>query len=254
MKAVVSLCIFGVALVAAAPTLKDGPVPQPREAAMYNTQPQILREKRSQYPQAGGYGSAYASPCGGIPLPLAPLPAPLPAPSPYLQPTHGYGHGYAAPHPYGYGVPHYRSDDMADMGGEQEFFPDMDNMMTEHIPMARYGGYGAAPVAHIGGGLAGLAQLAPAGAAGPAFGVFPNANVGGCNVPLLLSCSPSIVPGKLVKSGYGGGYAIAPANAYRVVDEPQAESHEEQLHEEHEPAHDQVTSVSDATHANTHHQ
>lgn len=45
-----------------------------------------------------------------------------------------------------------------------------------------------------------------AGGSGSIVGVFSNANVGGCAVPVLLSCSPSIVSGSLSKPhsyGYG---------------------------------------------------
>ncbi|XP_059057174.1 uncharacterized protein LOC131850827 [Achroia grisella] len=52
-------------------------------------------------------------------------------------------------------------------------------------------------------GSSGL-NLAASGTSGSgAIGVFPNANVGGCAIPLLLSCSPSVVPGSLTKSSYG---------------------------------------------------
>ncbi|XP_045782687.1 uncharacterized protein LOC123879155 [Maniola jurtina] len=35
--------------------------------------------------------------------------------------------------------------------------------------------------------------------ASAAYGVFPNANVGNCNVPLLFSCTPTVVTGQMVK-------------------------------------------------------
>ncbi|XP_013194408.1 uncharacterized protein LOC106137986 [Amyelois transitella] len=68
-----------------------------------------------------------------------------------------------------------------------------------------YGGYG--------GGLSGGSGSGGAGA----VGVFPNAHVGGCAVPLLLSCSPSVVSGSLAKSGYGSSYGSAPA--YKSAEE-----------------------------------
>ncbi|KAJ2952955.1 hypothetical protein O0L34_g7328 [Tuta absoluta] len=56
---------------------------------------------------------------------------------------------------------------------------------------------------------------APAGASagsGPgAVGVFPGASVGNCAVPLLLSCSPSVVPGTLA---HAPAYPAAHAPAY----------------------------------------
>ncbi|CAB3255360.1 unnamed protein product [Arctia plantaginis] len=41
---------------------------------------------------------------------------------------------------------------------------------------------------------------------GGAVGVFPNANTGGCGIPLLLSCSPSVVSGSLAKA-HGTSYS-----------------------------------------------
>lgn len=50
-----------------------------------------------------------------------------------------------------------------------------------------------------------------AGAAGPAIGLFPNAKVGGCAVPLLLSCSPNVVSGHLA---HQPSYAAPAASSY----------------------------------------
>lgn len=241
MKVVILVCTFAASalLVSGAPALPDVFVP---DAAYYNGP--YLRAKRS-------YGPAYASPCAAASLPLAPVGGyggyPVAAHASYGGGGGGVGgyggsaHAYGAPS-YGYGGPHYRADD-----AETEIlnFSDMENGMSEHHPMARFG-YGA-PVAAHASGLAGLGyggQLAPAAASGPAFGVFPNANVGGCNVPLLLSCSPSIVPGRLVKSGYGSGYgagaaaygsgsgaAVAAPNAYRGADDQPAHEHDEHVEE-----------------------
>ncbi|CAH0604828.1 unnamed protein product [Chrysodeixis includens] len=52
-----------------------------------------------------------------------------------------------------------------------------------------------------GGGLSG--PIGPIGAG--AVGVFPTANTGGCGIPLLLSCSPSVVSGSLAKPHSIGG-------------------------------------------------
>ncbi|KAM3963091.1 uncharacterized protein ACR2FA_002856 [Aphomia sociella] len=73
------------------------------------------------------------------------------------------------------------------------------------------------------GGSGGLNPAVPAGSgavSSGAVGVFPNANVGGCAIPLLLSCSPSVVPGHLAKSGYGhdSGYGGS-VPAYRANEE-----------------------------------
>lgn len=47
-----------------------------------------------------------------------------------------------------------------------------------------------------------------------AVGLFPNANVGGCGIPLLLSCNPSVVSGSLAKPS--PSYS---APAYRTEDD-----------------------------------
>lgn len=60
---------------------------------------------------------------------------------------------------------------------------------------------------------ASAAASAGAGATGPTVGLFPNAKVGGCAVPLLLSCAPSVVSGHLVHQGSHAGLA---ASSYGV--------------------------------------
>ncbi|XP_068629609.1 protein PFC0760c-like [Battus philenor] len=49
-----------------------------------------------------------------------------------------------------------------------------------------------------------------------AVGLFPNANVGGCAIPLLLSCSPSVVSGTLAKgpSSYTA-HSYGPPDGYK---------------------------------------
>ncbi|KOB69351.1 Egg protein 80 [Operophtera brumata] len=59
---------------------------------------------------------------------------------------------------------------------------------------------------------------APAAASAPAsgaVGLFPNANVGGCGIPLLLSCNPTVVSGSLAKT-HPASYS---APAYRTEDD-----------------------------------
>ncbi|XP_063531036.1 ERC protein 2-like [Cydia strobilella] len=67
-----------------------------------------------------------------------------------------------------------------------------------------------------GSGAAGLSSYGSGyGSGSGAVGVFPSAHVGGCAIPLLLSCSPNVVAGQLAKSH---SYAAAPsygASAYR---------------------------------------
>ncbi|CAH0406391.1 unnamed protein product [Chilo suppressalis] len=87
-----------------------------------------------------------------------------------------------------------------------------ENMLQwKHHDNARtsYGGYA------LGGlNLGGASGVHLAGAGGPAVGVFPHAKVGGCAIPLLLSCSPSVVQGSLAKSH--SSYA---APAYKESDD-----------------------------------
>ncbi|CAG9783881.1 unnamed protein product [Diatraea saccharalis] len=91
----------------------------------------------------------------------------------------------------------------------------MDSMSQwKHHDLAR-SSYG--PPAYSAGGLnlAGASGLDLVGAGGSgALGIFPNAKVGGCAIPLLLGCSPTVVPGSLAKSH--SGYA---APAYRDSDD-----------------------------------
>lgn len=90
------------------------------------------------------------------------------------------------------------------------------NWKQQQVGAARgaYGAYGlgGAGVGAIGASIGAATGLAGGSSGGSgAIGVFPHANTGGCAIPLLLSCSPSVVSGSLAKthSGYG-------APAYRA--------------------------------------
>ncbi|XP_035436582.2 uncharacterized protein LOC118266990 [Spodoptera frugiperda] len=61
-------------------------------------------------------------------------------------------------------------------------------------------------------------SISPSGLASGAVGVFPNANVGGCGIPLLLSCSPSVVSGSLAKA-HSAGPSSYSAPSYRTEDD-----------------------------------
>lgn len=78
------------------------------------------------------------------------------------------------------------------------------------------------------GGLNG--QYNSPGYSGPAYGIFPNANTKPCNVPLLFTCSPSVVTGHVVRpetQGYASPMSISSGipglsshpDAYRGVEE-----------------------------------
>lgn len=86
-------------------------------------------------------------------------------------------------------IPHYR-----------------ENEHEEHLDEKARSYYGSPAGAVAAPGLAGLPLSATAAApSGPAVGVFPNAKVGGCAVPLLLSCAPNVVSGYLSHHGAAGG-------------------------------------------------
>lgn len=248
MKAVISACVFAVltTVAVAAPYLIQGQLPQ--DLPIPEQQQPIYRQQRSSYPPAF-YASA---PCASAGIPAyASLPAVGPAAA--YQVNLAPGHSAAiAPHGFGYGIPQYRDAD------EMMQFSDMDHTASEHVPMARYG-YGApgsglytaaSASAASGAALSGVGGqiLSPAVAAAPSYGVFPTGNTGGCSIPLLLSCAPTIVPGKLVQThgqhSYGTGAAVAGVlNSYRGVDEhhelqtplEHPVDHEHQPHATHEP-------------------
>ncbi|GBP25006.1 hypothetical protein EVAR_94301_1 [Eumeta japonica] len=69
--------------------------------------------------------------------------------------------------------------------------------VMEDASARTYGSYAEAATGLA--SIAGLSAAAPAHA-GSAMGLFPHARIGGCAIPLLLSCSPNIVAGHLVKS------------------------------------------------------
>lgn len=168
-----------------------------------------FRDKRSQY------GTYYTSPCGGASS------APIPT-----YPSAGY-HGQApAQAGYGtnyvYGGPHYRLADPAEFDPEMLGYSDMDQYMQHmqhmhQMPMARHENY-EAPIIH--NSMSAPTAASPA----TAFGVFPNVNVGGCSVPLLFSCTPSVVQGKILNAQ---PQHENQGNSYRIV-EPSSEVSEDE--------------------------
>ncbi|KAJ8722567.1 hypothetical protein PYW07_003747 [Mythimna separata] len=232
MKSIVFSGVFAaiVLSVAGAPTFEGE---QPRYVNKQQVE-EFLRERRAPYLPT------YVSPCASastVQVPVSSVPV-----AAFSAPSY---QGYAAVPQYGYGSPHYRTVDEAE--SELLGFSDMDT--HGHVPMARLGGYGNSGISGISGisGLsagalsAGGSRVLTQATSGTALGVFPNANVGGCSVPLLFSCSPTIVPGHIVESqahgasAYSGAAAIGTSGAsssgdsYRLVDEPaQHEQHEQQ--------------------------
>ncbi|KAJ8725776.1 hypothetical protein PYW08_003959 [Mythimna loreyi] len=240
MKSIVFSGVFAVIVlsVAGAPSgTFEGE--QPRYVNKQQVE-EFLRERRAPYlPQ-------YVSPCASasaVQVPVSSVPvATFSAPS------------YQAVPQYGYVAPHYRTVDEQDT--ELLGFSDMDT--HGHVPMARLGGYGASGISGISSGISGISpalsgvgsRVLTQATSGTALGVFPNANVGGCSVPLLFSCSPSIVPGHVVESqghaapaysAIAASGAGASADSYRLVDE----SAQHETHDMHTREH----LTSETTHA-----
>lgn len=137
--------------------------------------------------------SSYGAPCAGA-APFAPI-------SLYLGPSPVAGHAY-------------REDEHLEEHKARSYDASLAGLATSPYGLSAAG---AVPVAS-GYGASGLALASH----GPAVGVFPHANVGGCNVPILLSCSPSIVSGHLAAgSSYGGAVSAygGAVPAYRSIED-----------------------------------
>lgn len=239
METVLLACTFAAFVL----SVTGAPTQELEEAQLrqYPEDYQYLRQARSQYaPQyitPCAAAAAAAAAAGSIHMPT------------YAAPYHLNMPSYAAPH-YGHGGLHYRSVDEQMAEPEMLAFSDMDQfqhgqaMMMDHVPMSR-ASYGA-PISSAGSGLA-LNGPALTSAGGPAYGIFPNANIGGCNVPLLFSCSPSISSGRMMDAQpqIPPTTPIASGNSYRLVEQqPHHYLHEssEELQEHHleqhlEPVH-----------------
>ncbi|GBP27941.1 hypothetical protein EVAR_83570_1 [Eumeta japonica] len=193
------------------------PVLQPEAVADDGGVPRI---RRSHYgpaaPIGGGYpipAPGYYSLCAG-----AASHAPYQVSAPAVHAAYGHaGYGHMSPYglnPYGQ---HYRINEGFD---DSDILMDMQRVAEDQGALARSYGYEEPAAAHAGGALASIASAA----SGPAVGVFPRGHVGGCNVPLLLSCAPSIVAGQLLHTkphygSYGGYGAAAGGSGYRGADE-----------------------------------
>lgn len=70
---------------------------------------------------------------------------------------------------------------------------------VSYAPSHSYGSSASSYGSGVGSGSSVSINLAGSGGQSGAVGVFPNARIGGCAVPLLLSCSPSVVSGSLAK-------------------------------------------------------
>ncbi|XP_021185027.3 uncharacterized protein LOC110372558 [Helicoverpa armigera] len=248
MKVILLSGVFAVVAltVSGAPTYSEGN--QPRYVQQMEEYP---RDRRSHY------AAQLVSPCAAansIQVPVSSVPV-----AAFASPSY---QAYSVPQ-YGYAVPHYRSVD-EQLESELLGFSDMDQGMQGHMPAARLGGYGAVSSGGVSPGLSAASlggRILTQATSGTALGVFPNANVGGCSVPLLFSCSPSIVSGHMAEShglasAYGGAVgavgaagAVGGASSYRLVDEAMqqaVDSHEhhdedlltnEHISQNHETSH-----------------
>ncbi|XP_045491519.1 uncharacterized protein LOC123691262 [Colias croceus] len=215
---VVSILVFVFATsVAGAPTIITS---IPTYSDEVNRQ--ILRDKRSKY------GHGYYS-YGAASSPIAaytPYQIGMPVQS-YLNPyTYGYqtltpscGRGYYRTEGY-----HNDQEIMSYSDKEHEHQPPSRNAMdpAETASINQITPLSPSSMPSIG-------QLVNP-TSGQAYGVFSNVQNVGCNVPLLFSCSPSIVPLRMRPSpqmGYGYG-----PYGYRGVEDISYEPHRS-FHEEH---------------------
>uniref|UniRef100_A0A2A4K1I0 VM domain-containing protein n=1 Tax=Heliothis virescens TaxID=7102 RepID=A0A2A4K1I0_HELVI len=226
MKVILLSGVFAVVAltVAGAPAYSEGN--QPRYVNQQHME-EYPRDRRSHY------AAQLVSPCAAansIQVPVSSVPV-----AAFAAPSY---QAYSVPQ-YGYAVPHYRSVD-EQLESELLGFSDMDQSMQGHMPAARLGGYGAVSSGGVSPGLSAAGgRILTQATSGTALGVFPNANVGGCSVPLLFSCSPSIVSGHMaeshghVASAYGGAVSAAgAASSYRLVDEAMQQAVDS--HEQHD--------------------
>ncbi|OWR49392.1 VMP30 protein [Danaus plexippus plexippus] len=160
---------------------------------------------------------------------------------------YSYSYGYAYPEFSGL----YRSDNPYD--DDREIMSYSDGNFIDSISSARFAKkllptVVSAPViapqaissylpintANLAGLTGQIAQV------GPAYGVLPNSNVGGCNVPLFFSCTPSIVSGRISRAEphlYPSNFIGAPSIDYRGVEDSQVvhPNREENLQENSAP-------------------
>ncbi|CAH4037283.1 unnamed protein product [Pieris brassicae] len=210
---VVSFGLLLITVVAGAPTIINS-IPN------YITERQLLDQLRYKRKITPGYGVGMQMGVGS-PIALSShISSYLPYQwnmRPYMNP-YGYSNfGYQSLYGCGRGL--LRSEDQNDQE-EQEHSP---NRHSEISPS----------------NLASVGQLVTT-PGGPAYGVFPNVPSNDCNVPLLFSCAPTIVPGK-VSRGSSPIYGLPGFNGFRDVDygvDPHMQEHT--VHEN--------TAMGDASH------
>nr|AFP58808.1 VMP26 [Heliconius melpomene] len=102
---------------------------------------------------------------------------------------------------YGQGFPGnmYRADDPYNDNREALSFSDMN--FIEDVPTGR-SNYRIAPSPLLlkGANFANIKNQLVHEVAPAVYGVYPNGNAGGCNMPLFFSCTPSVVSGRVTRS------------------------------------------------------
>lgn len=141
-----------------------------------------------------------------------------------MHPGHHHAHHHPSPHHLDASHGHLRHPDQLMTHAKSA---DMDNVMQSNYFMNMRDSNNQGQDGHTfrwrpkhqhSHDSARSAYGAPVPASSPtsgAVGLFPNANIGGCGIPLLLSCNPSVVSGSLAKA-HPASYS---APAYRTEDD-----------------------------------
>ncbi|XP_039746657.1 uncharacterized protein LOC120624274 [Pararge aegeria] len=226
----VCICAAILTLASSAPIAEDGEQ-ESGYTNVDNSHMDYMRGKRLN-------NNVFAiTPCAAAAAAAANLPVPrsqeayanlVPAEASYYAPS---AYDYATS---GYAGNMYRMEDPYRDTREMLRFSDTNFM--EQIPAARFA-YRNAPATYmpIHSGMASLNDQYKPAATGPAYGIFPNANTGTCSVPLLFSCSPSVVTGQMVKpeTHVYGSTPLSPGivsplshpDGYRGVDDHMQRNH-----------------------------
>lgn len=129
----------------------------------------------------------------------------------HVQAHHNHHHHHQPSRYHHNAMTHSQMNDMGGMG-HSNFRPSMRDAME---------GYGSNHMFHWKSAQESARSAYGSGSTGGtgAVGVFPNANVGGCSIPLLLSCSPSVVSGSLAKSAHSAGPSSYSSPSYRMEED-----------------------------------
>ncbi|KAH9637884.1 hypothetical protein HF086_013370 [Spodoptera exigua] len=131
--------------------------------------------------------------------------------------SHSHHHSHYPSRYHQNSMTHQHMHEMAGMGSAMHphFLPHMRDAMDGFESEHTFHWQPTHESARTAYGASGLSSsVSPSGA----VGVFPNANVGGCGIPLLLSCSPSVVSGSLAKA-HSAGPSSYSAPQYRMEED-----------------------------------